>query len=115
MKLPIVGAAAAAFAAAALASAPLAFADAEQNFLATLEKGGFSWPDDAAGQVLVNAGHGVCNELDTGAPVADMITKGIADTGWSGSQVGYFIGAATNQFCPEHLQRVMSEAEALDG
>ena len=44
-----------------------------------------------------------------------MISDGVDGTGWTGTQVGYFIGAATAQFCPEHMNRVMAEADTLGG
>ncbi len=115
MKVHLLPAVASAFALVALASAPVASADPDQNFLATLEQGGFTWPDDAAAQALVDLGRGVCQELATGARVGDMIAQGAAETGWSQTQVGFFIGAATNQFCPEQAGRVMEDTEGLGG
>lgn len=101
--------------AAALAAAPAASADPESDFLATLTQGGFSWPDDATAQSLVDLGYGVCSDFDSGANAADLITDGVASTGWDGTTVGYFIGAATSSFCPEHLQQALEEAQALGG
>jgi hypothetical protein len=114
MKLATISAFAA-FAALGLVAPPVASAEPEENFLKTLEVGGFSWADDAAGQDLIEFGHGVCQELDGGASAADMITQGAAETGWTQTQVGYFIGAASSAFCPEHLERATEEAKTLDG
>ena len=99
----------------ALASAPAAAADSDEAFLATLKKGGFSWADNAGGQTLVNAAHEICAELDGGANAADMVTDGVKETGWTGTQVGYSIGAAASQYCPQHLKRAIAEVSTLDG
>jgi hypothetical protein len=42
-----------------------------------------------------------------------MVVEAAAETGWSETQVGYFIGAATSTFCPEHRDRAIAEAESL--
>jgi hypothetical protein len=115
MKFAITGATAVAFAAVALATAAVASADSEEEFLTTLEVGGFSWADEAGRQALIDGGHGVCEELERGAPVVDMITEGAAATGWTATQFGFFIGAATSEFCPQHMQRAIEESEALGG
>ena len=115
MKLAIISATATAFAVVALTTAAVASADPEENFLKTLEAGGFSWADEAAGQALIDNGHGVCEELDHGVSAADMITEGATETGWSTTQVGFFIGAAASAFCPEHAERAIAEASTLGG
>ncbi len=115
MKFVIISGTAAVFAAAVVAGAPAASADPEANFLKNLQIGGFSWADESGGQVLVDAGHEVCASLDSGASAADMITDGGAQTGWTGTQMGYFVGAAASSFCPEHLERALAEAQTLDG
>jgi hypothetical protein len=57
----------------------------------------------------------MCQELDGGASAADVITQGVEATGWTGTQWGYFIGAATFAFCPEHTERALREAKTLEG
>jgi Protein of unknown function (DUF732) len=105
----------AAFAAVGLIAAPVASADPEDRFLKNLEAGGFSWADEAAGQTLVGFGYDMCQELDGGASAADIITQGVNQTDWTGTQWGYFIGAAASAFCPQHLGRALEEAKTLDG
>jgi hypothetical protein len=99
----------------ALASAGVASADPDYKFLATLRKGGFSWTNEAGGQTLIDSAHQLCAGLESGANAADIITAGVKETGWSGTQVGYFVGAAASQYCPQHLKRALAEASTLDG
>jgi hypothetical protein len=113
MKLAIISVAAAGVAAVGLVTAGVASADPDEKFLTNLEVGGFSWADDAAGDELVSLGHGICQELNNGASAADMITQGVEATGWTDTQWGYFIGAATTSFCPEHFDRALEEAKSL--
>ncbi|MHC9294450.1 DUF732 domain-containing protein [Mycobacterium sp. LTG2003] len=115
MKTSIVGFAATTFAVIALAMATPAMADSDEQFLATLEAGGFSWPDDAAAQILINAAHGICADLESGVSAADVITEGADATGWTPTQTGFFLGAAAAQYCPQHLERAIAEAETLGG
>jgi hypothetical protein len=115
LKLAIISATAAALASVGMVTAPVASADPEERFLTNLEIGGFSWPDESAGQNLIGFGYEICRGLDGGASAADMITQGVEATGWTGTQVGYFIGAATSAFCPEHSERALREAKTLEG
>ncbi len=95
-------------------AAPTASADSDdETFLKTLEAGGFSWAGD--GQPLIDLGHDICGGLDSGTSAADIITQGAAETGWNQTQVGYFVGAAASEFCPQYLQRAIEEANALEG
>jgi hypothetical protein len=113
MRYPAISATAAALAVLGLVAAPIASADSEQNFLKTLAAGGFSWTGDGA--PLVNLGHDICGGLDSGTSAADIITQGAVETGWTETQLGYFVGAAASEFCPQHLQRALEEAKALEG
>lgn len=115
MKTSFVGIVASVFAVVALATAAGASADSDEQFLATLEAGGFSWPDQASAQVLIDAAHSLCAELDSGASAADMITEGAGATGWTPTQTGFFLGAAASEYCPQHLERAIAEAETLGG
>ncbi|WP_164478499.1 DUF732 domain-containing protein [Mycolicibacterium stellerae] len=103
-----------AFAALWLVASPTASADSDDDaFLKTLEAGGFSWSGD--GQPLVDLGHDICGELDSGMSAADIIAQGAAETGWTQTQVGYFLGAAASEFCPGYLQQAVEEAKTLEG
>jgi hypothetical protein len=51
LKLAIISATAAALASVGMVTVPVASADPEERFLTNLEIGGFSWPDEAAGQI----------------------------------------------------------------
>ena len=115
MKFATISAVVAAIGSLVLVAAPAASADSGENFLKTLEAGGFSWADEAAGQDLIDFGHGVCHELGDGTSAADMITQGASETGWTQTQVGYFIGASASAFCPQHLKRALEEAKTLEG
>lgn len=113
MRLATVIGAVGCFAAAGLAAAGVAAADPDEKFLTNLEMGGFSWADEAAGEKLVGFGHDICQDLTNGASAADMITQGAAETDWTETQWGYFIGASTSAFCPEHYERALEEAKSL--
>jgi hypothetical protein len=112
MKLVTLGAAAAVLAVLGVVATPAAYAD-EETFLKTLEVGGFSWTGD--GQALVDLGREICSGLNTGMSVADIITEGSRELGWTPTQVGYFTGAAASEFCPQHLERAITEAKTLEG
>lgn len=115
MKISIVGFAATTFAVVALTTAAPAMADSDEQFLATLEAGGFSWADDAAAQTLINVARGICADLGNGVSAADVITEGVNATGWTPTQTGFFLGAAAAEYCPQHLERAIAEAETLGG
>jgi hypothetical protein len=114
MKRSTISAVAATFAALGLMGAPTASADSnDETFLKTLEAGGFSWAGD--GEPLIDLGHDICDGLGSGTSAADIITEGAAETGWTQTQVGYFLGAAASEFCPQHVQRAIEEAKTLEG
>jgi hypothetical protein len=105
MKLTMLGAAAAAFAAVALAFAPVAAAGPEEDFLTVLSDGGLSWPSGTT-QAIIDGGYGVCADWANGAEFADEVVDIVDATGWSEYDAGFFVGAATGAFCPEYEYKV---------
>lgn len=105
MKITIASAAAAAFAAVALLSAPAAVADPEGDFLTVIADGGITWPSDKTAQVI-ETGYAVCQDWANGATFEQEVADLTSVTGWTEYQAGYFIGAATGAFCPEHEAKV---------
>ncbi|MGD9619562.1 MAG: DUF732 domain-containing protein [Mycolicibacterium sp.] len=105
MKITIACAATAAFAAVALLSAPAAIADPEGDFLTVIADGGITWPSDKTAQVI-ETGYAVCQDWANGATFEQEVADLTSVTGWSDYQAGYFIGAATGAFCPEHEAKV---------
>jgi hypothetical protein len=105
MKITIAFAAAAAFAAVGLVSAPAAMADPEGDFLSVIGKGGITWPSEKTQQVI-DTGRAVCQDWDNGASFEQEVSDLTSVTDWSDYQAGYFIGAATGAFCPEYESKV---------
>jgi hypothetical protein len=101
MKFAIGGLPTTVFALLAIATAPLASASPDDDFLAALTRNGISYPPQA-GITLLTAGHGVCQKLSKGDSMKDVtadIAKGFGgNKGLSGS----FIDAATSTLCPEY-------------
>lgn len=113
MKIALLSAA---LLAAAFGVAPSASADTvEDQFLATLQAGGFNLIDDATSQALVELGYGLCSGLDAGASPTDAYLDLLENTEWPDTGVGYFIGAATSSFCPEYFDTALEELEAFEG
>jgi hypothetical protein len=105
MKLTIAGAATATFAAVALATAPVAAAGPEEDFLSLLSDGGLTWPSGTT-QSIIDGGYGVCTDWANGAEFVDEVVDIIDATGWSEYDAGFFVGAATGTFCPEFEYKV---------
>ncbi|WP_137148581.1 DUF732 domain-containing protein [Mycolicibacterium sp. CR10] len=105
MKITIACAAAAAFAAVALVSAPAAFAAPEDDFLQVIAGGGITWPAEKTPEVI-ETGQAVCQDWDNGADFATEVSDLTSVTDWTDYQAGYFIGAATGAFCPEYEYKI---------
>src|SRR4051812_22050896 len=105
MKLTIFGAAAAAFAAVVLGTAPMAAAGPEDNFLSVIAKEGITWPAGKDQQV-VDTGQAVCQDWKGGATLATEVTDLQEVTDWTDYQIGVFIGAATAAFCPQYQSKL---------
>ncbi|HEX2290427.1 MAG TPA: DUF732 domain-containing protein, partial [Pseudonocardiaceae bacterium] len=94
---------AAGLAAAAFASAPLAAADPESDFLNALESQGVTW-DGATPANMVAAGQGVCQDWDSGATFAQEVAS--LEAHMSMEDAAFLIGAATAAFCPQHEAKI---------
>jgi Protein of unknown function (DUF732) len=105
MKLTVVGATAAAFAAVALGAAPMAAAGPEEDFLSVIAGEGIDWPASKTQQVI-NTGQAVCQDWQNGATLASEVTDLQEVTDWTDYQIGVFIGAATAAFCPQYKAKL---------
>jgi|GEM_PF-1683499 hypothetical protein len=105
MKITIAYAATTAFAAVAVATAPAAFADPEDDFLALIARGGITWPSEKTAQVI-ETGKAVCGDFARGASFEQEVTDLTSVTSWSDDRAAYFIGAVTATFCPEYGDKV---------
>jgi hypothetical protein len=101
MKLTLFTSAVAGLAAITMATAPLATAGPEEDFLKYIADHGITWPSGNT-QAIINAGHGVCQDWQSGASFSKEVSDIESATGWSDKQAGVFIGAATGSFCPQY-------------
>jgi hypothetical protein len=101
MKFAIGGFATTVFALLAIATAPLAAASPDEDFLAALTSNGISYPPQA-GPSLLSAGHTVCQKFAKGASQKDVTAY--VDKGFGGNNglSGSFISAATSTLCPKY-------------
>ncbi|WP_419884410.1 DUF732 domain-containing protein [Mycobacterium scrofulaceum] len=61
--------------------------------------------DGHAGQTVVNAGHGVCQDWTNGATLAQTLADVKSALGLTDNNSGYFIGAATQSYCPQYVSK----------
>ena len=103
MKFAFGGIATTVFALLVMATAPLAIASPDTEFLDALASNGLTVPPQARLGVI-NAGHSVCQDFANGdsfkEAVADIAKKGL---GGSQSLAATFVTAATNSLCPEFV------------
>ncbi len=85
----------------ALAAAPLAGADADDDFLDALADGGLSFPP-AAVDGVIGGGHSVCQGWAAGDSYSDRVTDVAANIGGSQGLARVFVDAATSTLCPEY-------------
>lgn len=101
----VTGPLAAALAGAAVLAAPLAGADATDDvFLQALGQQGINF-SNLTNQTVVNAGHGVCQDWANGATLAQTLSDVKGALGLSDTNSGYFIGAATQSYCPQYVSK----------
>jgi hypothetical protein len=105
MKLTIAGSAATVLPLVALATAPLATASPEDQFLKALADGGISFPASMNSQVI-SGGHQVCKAWGSGASSADEISMVSKASGLGNSQASVVVRAATNAFCPNYASKI---------
>lgn len=89
----------------AVIAAPMANADATDDvFLQALGQQGISFPN-LSNQTIVNAGHGVCQDWTNGATLAQTLADVKSALGLTDNNSGYFIGAATQSYCPQYVSK----------
>lgn len=79
-------------------AAPAGADDADDVFLAGLDKGGITMFDD---DDAIAAAHSVCSSIETNPNVSMLAIKLTKQTPMSARQSGYFIGLAVTNYCPE--------------
>jgi hypothetical protein len=105
MKRTIAGTVVAVFAVVALATAPLAAASPEDDFLNTLTDSGISFPA-RMNPMVISGGHQVCKGWDSGASSTDVINAVTKASGLGNSQASVVVRAATNAFCPKYASKI---------
>lgn len=84
----------------AVAVAPIANADpADDTYLHALQQRGLSWPA-GQDQMMINAGHAVCQDFDAGDTMAQTVDDVKKALGVSNTGAGSIIGTAINVYCP---------------
>jgi uncharacterized protein DUF732 len=103
MKFAVGGFATTVFALLAIATAPLATASQDTEFLDALASNGLTVPLQARLNVI-NAGHSVCRDLANGDSFKQTVSD-IANRGLGGSRglATTFVTAATTSLCPEFV------------
>lgn len=89
----------------ALAGAAPAAADddADDAFLAGLDRGGITMFDD---DDAIATAHAVCSSIETNPNVSMLAIKLTKQTPMSAKQSGYFIGLSVASYCPEYKDDV---------
>ena len=81
-------------------TSPTAHADAvDNNFLNALKSKGVTF---GSSQAAVQAGHGVCDELDQGRATQDVANDVMQQSSLDGYHAGFFVGVSIAAFCPRH-------------
>jgi hypothetical protein len=101
MRLAIAGFATTVFAFITVATAPLAAASPDQDFLDALADGGVTFPANATRQVLTH-GHMVCQDFASGGSYTDAIGNVAGGMGGNQRLAGQFVRAATSALCPKY-------------
>ncbi|WP_297701233.1 DUF732 domain-containing protein [Mycobacterium sp.] len=84
-------------------AAPVAADDADDAFLAGLDKGGITMFDD---DDAIATAHAVCSSIETNPNVSMLAIKLTKQTPMSAKQSGYFIGLSVATYCPEYKDDV---------
>jgi hypothetical protein len=105
MKRTIAGCAMAVFAIVALATAPLATASPDDDFLKALADGGISVPASMSSEVIGGARQ-LCKGWSSGASSSDQVSMVAKATGLGNSQASMVVRAATNAYCPKYLSKI---------
>jgi hypothetical protein len=105
MNVKLVCAAASVIGAVAWATAPVAAAGPEEDFLTIIRNEGIVW-EAADTPAVLDTGHAVCSDWSNGATFADEVADLLSVTDWTDYQAGVFIGAATGAFCPQFEYKI---------
>lgn len=90
----------------AIGAAPIAHADgADDTYLRTLQQRGLSWPN-GQDQMMINAGHAVCQDFDAGDTMAQTVDDVKKALGVSNMGVGSIVGAAVAAYCPQNRSKM---------
>jgi Protein of unknown function (DUF732) len=91
---------------AVIATAGTASADqSDDTYLHTLQQHGLAWPP-GSDQMMINAGHAVCQDWVAGDTMAQTLSDVKKATGLSNNGSGTIIGAATANYCPEFRSQI---------
>jgi hypothetical protein len=106
MKFAIGGFATTVFALLAIATAPIAAADSDDDFVGALARSGLSFPPQATAGV-VNAGHTVCRGFANGSSYSEVV-DGVTQNGLGGNRglAGTFVRAAASSLCPKYTSEL---------
>lgn len=89
----------------AVVMAPVAGADAVDDvFLQVLGQQGLTF-SNLSNQTVVNAGHGVCQDWQGGASLIQTLADVKSALNLSDSNSGFFVGAATQSYCPQYTSK----------
>ena len=89
----------------AVLNTPIADADSTDDaFLMALSQQGISFPN-LPNQGVANLGHAVCKDWSDGFTLVQTLSDVKGATGLSDSGTGFFVGAATQSYCPQYMSR----------
>jgi hypothetical protein len=94
-----------------LGTASTAQADTnDSKFLETLKSQGIT--DHISANHAIEAGHTVCQKLDTGVSPTDVATDVLNSSVMPAYHCGYFVGASIDAYCPQYKSEVKSGASS---
>ncbi len=86
---------------AAILWAPKAAADSTDDaFIAALDSEGISYPSE---RYAIRAAHVLCDELDRGVDIADVVLDLAKVSYLSVSEAGFMVGASVGAYCDWHI------------
>lgn len=84
---------------AVMAAATANASDTDDAFLQALSQQGITWDST---QTVISVGHAVCGDWVLGDTFQQVFNDVKQATSMSDNNVGYFIGAATQAYCPQY-------------
>src|SRR6516162_11366358 len=86
-------------------AATIAHADTNDGkFLAAMKSEGIT--DHISPQHAIEAGHTVCQKLDTGQTPTQVANDVLNSSTMPAYHAGYFVGARNKEYCPQHMSEV---------